>query len=370
MKRAFFSFPPACRAGRWTRQAAMLIRLPALFLASAASVVMASEPQDWRLQLLEEEGLSLEEAEVNVLARDVAVDENHFLELIPLLGSEKFTIRANSQKAIERMGLAAKPWLDRLPEQGNPEISMRLMEIRKKLNAERQWTKSELLHYAVDSLVREKNDKKSDENSPFIFAELFRDRSAGLEGGYRHFSFTHDAGANGKVSDGVLLLSGEIPREGDQRLVLKSSRIHGEALFPDSFRIEVSLKSTPGGEGVHHIGVSIGNVRALFHPGYQGGGFRFEQVDTKKGLKPNMDMGFTPQTNVFATMGIDVERASDNSVKLSVSVIEEDTKAKHQAAIKVSADVIGALESISLDRSGRQGGDAVFDNLIIEMPGK
>lgn len=338
-----------------------------LLLVGLSSAIFAAEPKDWRLQLLEQEGLTLEEAADDFLGDDVAISEARFIELTGLLSSEDFATRENSQKAIQRMGLAAKPWLDRLPEQDDPEIEFRLTEIRKNLSSRRQWETSELLRYAVKSLVGEKNQVEPDLKEPLMFVELFHDPAVTLDDGYRHFNFAHDQGLKGKVTDGVLRLSGKNAQIGDQRLIIESININGKKTLPDKFRIEASLKGTPGGEGGYHIGISVGKVRALFHPGYSGGGFRFEEVGTEEKFTDNTDMGFTPKSDVFSTMGMDVERLPDKSVKLTVNITQEGNKIHFQKIIKISAEEIGELDSISLDRSGQPGGDAIFDNLVIEM---
>ena len=41
---------------------------------------------------------------------------------------------------------------------------------------------------------------------------------------------------------------------------------------------------------------------------------------------------------------------------------------KFKTRIEVSAAMIGKIDSIGLDRSSRIGGDALFDNLVVEIP--
>jgi hypothetical protein len=244
-----------------------------------------------------------------------------------------------------------------------------LAGIRTKLSTEQRWSKSELLQYAVNSLLREKNDEKPDKGIPLVFAEFFRDKAQDLAGSYRDFNYDASPGLKGKITEGMLRLSGKGPIEGAQRLVLSSKEITGKKVFPDQFRVEVMLGGTPGGESAYHIGVSVGKVRALFHPGNAGGSFRFEHIETHKKFTKNMNMGFTPDTRNLATMGMEVKRLPDGDVELQVTVIPEGKKDRRfTTQIKVSAAMIGELDTIGLDRSGRKGGDALFDNLVVEIP--
>lgn len=339
-----------------------------LILGGLSIGALAREHQDWRLQLLEQEGIVLDAAVPPGESQVIAPAEARFLELVQSLGAEDFATRERSQKEILRMGIAAKPWLDHLPEQSDPEVNFRVKWIRENLAEQRRWSEAELLQYALGSLGRDKDGGKQPAGTPLVFAELFRDKAEEL-GDYRAFRLDASPGLKGSVSDGVLKLSGRGPIEGDQRLILSAKGACGKELFPDRFRIEVTLGGTRGGESAYHIGVSVGKVRMLFHPGYATGGFRFEQIETHKSLTQNTRMGFTPATGSLATMGIEVSRLPDGDVELQVTVLPQGKGAgKFTTRTKVSAAEIGKLDSVSLDRSGRVGGDAIFDNLVIEIP--
>ena len=247
-----------------------------LAIACSAMAARAAEHENWRLQLLRQEGITLEK---NGLPKLVPPSEKHFLGLVGLLASEDFATREKSQKEIFRMGLAAKPWLDHLPASDDPEVNFRILAIRNQLATERCWPQAELLQYAVASLLREKDGVKPPKGTPLVFAEFFQDKAADLEASYRDFIFDASPGLKGEVAEGTLKISGKGPIEGDQRMILSAGKICGRKLFPARFRIEVMLGGTRGGESAYHIGVSIGKVRALFHPGHATGGFRFENID-------------------------------------------------------------------------------------------
>ncbi len=327
-------------------------------------------PEDWRLQLLQEEGIPADDLSLSGLLNAGNPTEKLFLERVPQLGAEDFVTREQAAKDLKRMGKAALPWIDRMPVSGDPEIRFRLASISKELGLGREWTKSELLHYAAASLLAERKNPSSPKPGGLIFGELFHDESNSLEDGYRDFTFKAGKGYEAKVTGGVLLMNGKFAVEGDQRLVFDAQKITGKADFPDEFQLEVMLGGGSGGAGLYHVGVSVGNVRALFHPGYQGGGFRFERIDTHQPITQNVTMGFVPLADKLQLMSIGVKRLAHGEVELNVAVSAPGAADRFIKTTKVAPEVIGKLDSISLDRSGNRGGDGMFDNLVIRMSGK
>lgn len=330
-------------------------------------VIAMAAPADWRLQLLAEEGVSAETAKLREIEQGSALSEARFHELVPRLGAQEFTAREQAEKDILRMGKGVLPWLEHLPKADDPEVRFRLTNLGKALAVERQWTRADLLRYAAASLLRERDGHKLGNEGSLIYAELFHDDCASVKTGYRDFSFMTDQRLDGKVTDGVLWLSGKHPNEGDQRLILSSRKITGKGEFPDDFQIEVMLGSKPGGEGGYHVGISVGNVCALFHPGFPGGGFRFERVDNHKAITENKDMGFTPALGEFQWMSIRVKRQPNEIVEIWVSVSANAGAPHFSTQTRLPSQVIGKLDTISLDRSGRIGGDAMFDNLVVGL---
>lgn len=76
-------------------------------------------------------------------------------------------------------------------------------------------------------------------------------------------------------------------------------------------------------------------------------------------------MGFDPPAGKLVWMGIDVARSADGTVKLDVVVISGGDSFRTSRI--VAADVIGKLDKIGLDRSGRSGGDGLFDDLVVDL---
>src|SRR5262249_59440646 len=97
-------------------------------------------------------------------------------------------------------------------------------------------------------------------------------------------------------------------REGAQRLVLPASRVTGKASWPDSLEVTARLGGTAKGNGAWHVGVSIGRVKILFHPDYEGGAFRAETVDAHEEFFGNQDVGFTPAAGVAHLMTVRARR--------------------------------------------------------------
>jgi hypothetical protein len=76
-------------------------------------------------------------------------------------------------------------------------------------------------------------------------------------------------------------------------------------------------------------------------------------------------MGFDPPSNRLILMSIDVKRQANGDVALDVTL--KDGKNRFNSREVIQSAVIGKLDSISLDRSGHGGGDALFDDLIVDM---
>ncbi|MEK6233938.1 MAG: hypothetical protein N2C14_04435, partial [Planctomycetales bacterium] len=199
------------------------------------------------------------------------------------------------------------------------------------------------------------------------FSETFQEhfgKSTEIEKKYGRFQYSSDLPAKAKVEDGILRLNGEHP-ECDQRLTLSAVAAFQTRLFPRKFHVKAKIGGEANGSGGYHVGVSLGNVRILFHPAYSGGGFRAERVDNQEYLCSNQTMNFTPTGGVLHEMAIEVEQSAD-SVTFHATVTDGAEKAnKYRKTLVIPKDVVGALDRIGLERSGRTGGAALFDSLVI-----
>lgn len=333
-------------------------------LLSGNEVVSGEDAMDWRLQLLAEEGVPDETSGLLKMQAGFVVSAERLENAVGRLGADQFATREQAECEIRRMGRDVLPFLRRLQPLENPEVRARLAGVETDLATNGRWGKGDLLRQAVTSLLIERTGgKRSPRENPFV--ELFRTELPSVTEGYRDFRHVADEGMNAIVSKGILRMTGKPGGEGGQSLLLDAKAATGKAVFPDVFRIEVSLGGSAGGEGAYHVGVSVGNVRALYHPGYQSGEFRFERVDNHEHVTENTAMGFEPTTGVLQRMILDVERHAGGAVEMRVEITDGGKTFREQQLLE--KDVIGKLDHIGLDRSGREGGDGLFDDLVVDM---
>lgn len=190
--------------------------------------------------------------------------------------------------------------------------------------------------------------------------------------GKRYHELTYEttvAGAKASVSQGIARLHGD-HNEGDQRLFVTAQQIVGNPVFSNSFQLAVDIGGEGGGTGAYHVGVSIGNLRFLFHPGYNGGGYRVERVDNRKYMIGNQRMPFTPMHGLLHEMQIKVQPQKDKRVRLTVSIANpRKPQEKFLHTLVADPEDIGPLRRVALARSGRSGGAALFGSLTIDTSG-
>ena len=320
-------------------------------------------PADWRVELLAQEGVSLETSDLETFRQRYKTSPALLNDAVAKLGDERYATREQAQRDILLMGRDVLPWLRTMPTPEDVEIRLRLREIQKQLTVDGVWQREDLMRDAVNSLLRERQGAKKEGASGVLFAEFFRHEVAALSESYRKFQYKAGQGMEGLVSKGGLRLKGNHKGDGDQRLFLTAAQAGCGEVFPDAFRVEVVMGGEPGGEGAYHVGMAIGNVKALYHPGYRGGGFRFEKFDDHTSLTNNDSMGFDPSTTAMQKMSIDVKSNHTGEVTLEVVVTEEGRTFRKRGVF--SKDVMGKLSNVSLLRSGRGGGDAVFDDFVV-----
>lgn len=343
----------------------VLSALAGMITFGLASIAAADDVSDWRIELLDAEGIPTETPSLQKMEQRFTVSNQVLAETIGRLASEKFAAREQAQREILLMGREVLPLLDQLPQSEDPEVRQRLAVVRRTLEANGRWAKEDLIRKAVTSLLADRSKPEHAVPQAAMFVEFFKAPTATLEKGYRRFRFETEQGMTGSVADGILRLNGNHANEGDQRMRLDAMSITGKETFPDAFRIEVKLGGEARGVGAYHVGVSVGNVRALFHPGFHTGGFRFQRADNLQQITENSPMGFDPEGGKLQRMSLEVKRIPGGKVELDVTVGNGEKVFSERTVVAES--LIGKLDHLSLDRSGRTGGDALFDDLIVDF---
>ena len=153
-------------------------------------------------------------------------------------------------------------------------------------------------------------------------------------------------------------------------MFITAQQLVGKQEFTDSFEVTTEIGGEARGSGTYHAGVSIGNLRVLFHPGYRGGGFRIERVDNHKYMIGNQSMPFTPAAGVLHKMHISIKPQQDNTVLLKTTFTNaENPKQQYVMNFIAPAADIGPLDRVAVERSGRVGGAALFGLLEVDFAG-
>lgn len=331
-------------------------------LRFAFVLALPAMASDWRVDLLQEEEIGITPTELKKAASGFRIVEADLATAYEGLGAENYPDRERAQRTFLSAGPGALEWLRNQAVPENPEIRIRVAKIRGNLQFPSIGGRDRMINHAATSLLK-------DPDSPAaggVFFEWFGEGAESLAEGYRKLGFEAGVGLLGEVKQGQLVFKGDHPGDGDQRLILNAAKWPGRDTFPSEFSISAKLGGTEGGMGAWHLGISVGEVRALYHPGLGGGSFRFEQVGTRKELTTNESMGFAPSTSHLQRMLLNVKRLSDGSAELSV-VIDQQGSDRFERTWKAPAEAIGKIDQISLDRSGRAGGDAHFDDFVIEF---
>lgn len=321
---------------------------------------------DWREELLKEEGIGLSRDALEKALSGERDPVAGLAEKLERLSAADFSVREKARAELLQGGKPAMKWLENREPSADPEVRRRVTEIIASLAAVHRKEREVAMEHAMRSLLLEGGERTG--NTGGLFYEWFGEESENLGKTYRGFDFQDQVKRGGKVRGGSLLFPGKRNADGDQRLILKSGRWLGEETFGRAFLVSVYLGGEDAGAGAWHLGVTIGKVRALFHPGMRGGSFRFEKIGDHKHLSPNQDIGFIPGDGELQRMLIHVRTLENGNVRLAVILAEGGAgKERFETSIDLDADVIGALDQVSLDRSGRNGGAAIFRDFSVEL---
>jgi hypothetical protein len=185
--------------------------------------------------------------------------------------------------------------------------------------------------------------------------------------GIGRFEFESEGPRALRVENGAALIGGADQPECDQRLVVTAQRMLGRAEFPAQCLVKARFAAEENNNFGWHLGISIGRVKVLLHPGVDGGAFRAETVDSHEYLINNDDMGFTPPPGVTHEMTVAV-RSDGKGAKLHVHFVHgADERLQFERTINVTGEQLGKFDRIGLERSGRAGGAAIFDEVSIRV---
>jgi len=202
------------------------------------------------------------------------------------------------------------------------------------------------------------------------FLEEFSIATDSIKSSYRKMKYvTTVDGATASVRDGIARLDGR-HNEGEQRLLVSAAQVVGQKTFTEAFTVVAKIGGEQAGAGGYHVGVSIGNLRILFHPGYIGGGFRVQRVDNQQYLITNQTMPFTPIGGNLYTMSIEVSPSANNKLRLKTTIVDHKSPNNRFTNLyQANRDNIGKIETVGVERSGRIGGAALIGFLAIDTSG-
>lgn len=329
-----------------------------------ASALVRADGGDWRQDLLESSGIASDPASIESALAARQQPDAGFKAAYARLGSDSFRVREQAHAEFLAGGTAALDWLARKPVPSDPEVRHRHQHIMRALAASPPAMRESLLLHAMRSLLDENTRKPG---AGGIFYEWFGVPAADCIQGYRlmRYQGPPDGGLS-EVRDGRLILRGGRPGDLDQRLILHTADWPGIPDLPGHLTLRVLLGGTSGGRGAWHIAVSIGDVKTLFHPEFQGGGFRHEQAGTRAPITQNTDMGFTPGADQVFDMTLHLDRATPTHFSLKTTILAQDGSLFENEAL-IAEEHFGGLKSIALERSGRTGGDAFFEQVSLTL---
>ena len=225
------------------------------------------------------------------------------------------------------------------------------------------WAKANLAKADLSHVVgQQRLDLSAGRN---MLEEAFAVAQASLAKGYRRFEYEADNDGAAKVADGKLRIDGSND-EGDQRVFITSQRMIGRKRWPDNLEVRAKLGGEEGNNYGWHMGVSVGRVKVLFHPGEDMGYFRAETTDEHDYIFRNEDLPFRPENDVMHEMIIRVTK-TNSGADFEVTMNDGKSDKSYVRKFAVNQEQLGDYNRIGLERSGRTGGGALFDSVSIRL---
>ena len=315
---------------------------------------------------------------IAIVALEVALGDEAIKDIVPFLQSDHEELRLAAARAlIDRQPRKVARILIELLDSKNPEIYIQAHALlktafdqdlasddqRSLAEVWREWANRHLPDAPVTKLELARLNLSFGRG---ILEETFGIPSKDVTNGYQRFQYESNVPTQASVTNGLLRLDGN-HAEADQRLYVTSEKLIGQREWPRVVEVRSKLTGEDAGRGGYHVGLSVGRLKALFHPAYSGGGFRIETVDAHDYLVTNTNLGFTPAANTMHEMHLIVTRTPQGA-KVDIEVIEGGgSKKRFSGSYDFTKEQLGKFNRIGLERSGRTGGAAIFDSLSIRL---
>jgi len=181
----------------------------------------------------------------------------------------------------------------------------------------------------------------------------------GVDLNYSEWTFTTNGNVSGSVSGGQFRIASGLTGSSGLALVTSSGTI-GQSTFGNTIIVDADLGGANVFAGNWNVGLRVGNLNLIFHPGYSGGAFRVN------GITGNADIGYTPIGLQHMTVLVEASGVANKRVNVNLT----DGVNSFATNFFFSNATVGTLNQVGLERNGAGiGGDfGVFDNLIISVP--
>lgn len=322
----------------------------------------AAAQADWRKDFLTSQGIKLDKESLKEAADGNAVSEVAMELAYHKLNSTVFSEREEAQLLLQSKGAPVIKFLRAKLPIDHPETRKRVDEILTHLESNIGDSRLLMTQEAARSLLKNPEDKMTGGQ----YYEWFGGEQMDLNKGYRLWTYSGPDNSAPFVSGNQLTIPSKNLADTDQRVILRSSSWPQSKEFPKHFSVSCLIAGGNEGAGTYHPSIAIGKVKALFHPGYPGGAFRFEHIETKDKFSDNQNMGYTPKADSKHLMRVTVHCMENDKVELKVSITSSN-KQRFEKQLIVTKKDTGPINEISLLRSGRRGGDAVFSDFHIEI---
>lgn len=278
---------------------------------------------------------------------------------LPQLSAETFNNLLNAKEP--RIRLQARLLLEALTgDEFNLHQSANAAEA---IAAWRKRNRSESGQWKVQPLGEERYTIRS---AGLVFSESFDLMVKPSKNNLGLLEYQGPADASVAALNGQLFINTSTTAECDVRMFVPAKSLVGEPFMPDSFRVHTKMGGSSDGSGGYHVGLSIGNVKVLFHPGYTGGAFRVEHVKTHDYLITNSSMGFNPLGDQTYETTVLVRKQSADTTLFEVQIRDHGKGgAVFKKEFTLPTSATGPIDRVGLERSGRTGGPAIFDELRI-----